>query len=119
MFLPQAWVTTAWQLLLLRFAFGLFSGGIQPAAYAIVGSVAPPGQQSAACGLTFSANAMGNFTGPILSGVMAAAFGLRPVFIYTALMVGANAAWVAARVRSGRAHRQPEAGSQSRAGQGS
>jgi hypothetical protein len=42
---------------------------------------------------------MGNFVGPILSGLMAAAFGLRPVFIYTALIIAANAVWVAARVQ--------------------
>jgi DHA1 family multidrug resistance protein-like MFS transporter len=98
-FLPQAWVTAAWQFLALRFGLGLLSGGIQPAAYAIIGRKAPPGQQSAAYGLTFSATAMGNFTGPLLSGVMAASFGLRSVFIYTSLLVALNAAWVAFGVR--------------------
>ena len=110
LFLPQAWVTTAWQFLLLRFAFGLFSGGIQPAAYAIIGSAAPPGRQSAAYGLTFSANAMGNFAGPVLSGLMAATFGLRPVFVYTAFIVAANAVWVATRVRHVGGRRETKAG---------
>ncbi len=97
--LPQAWVTSAWQFLALRFVQGLFLGGVQPAAYAIIGRLAPPGQQSAAYGLTFSATAMGHFVGPVLSGLVGAAFGLRPVFVYTGLLVAADAVWVAALVR--------------------
>lgn len=97
--LPQAWVHSAWQLLALRFLQGLCVGGVQPAAYAIIGRLAPPGQQSTAYGLTFSATAMGHFTGPLLSGVVAATFGLRLVYIYTGLLVAANAVWVAAGVR--------------------
>jgi len=96
--LPQAWVTSAWQFLALRFVQGLFVGGVQPAAYAIIGRLAPPGQQSAAYGLAFSATAMGLFVGPILSGIVGATFGLRPVFVYTALLVAADAAWVAVGV---------------------
>jgi predicted MFS family arabinose efflux permease len=41
---------------------------------------------------------MGLFVGPILSGIVGATFGLRPVFVYTALLVAADAAWVAAAV---------------------
>lgn len=99
-FLPQYWASAAWQLIAVRFVFGLFSGGIQPSAYAIIGYHAPPGQQSTAYGMTFSATAIGNLTGPIMSGALAAAFGLRPVFIYTAALIGANALWVAAGGRA-------------------
>lgn len=98
-YLPQAWVTAAWQLLVLRFILGLLNGGIQPAAHAIIGRAAPDGQQSAAYGLTFSANSLGSFTGPLLTGFLAASQGLRAVFIYTGLLVAVNAAWVAWRVR--------------------
>lgn len=97
--LPQAWVTSAWQLVALRFGLGLFSGGVQPAAYALVGRRAPRGQQSAAYGLTFSANALGSFTGPLLSGIVAASLGVRSVFVYTAALVAVNAAWAASSVR--------------------
>jgi DHA1 family multidrug resistance protein-like MFS transporter len=91
-------VTSAWQFLALRFVQGLFLGGVQPAAYAIIGRLAPRGQQGTAYGLTFSATAMGHFVGPVLSGIVGATFGLRPVFVYTALLVAADAAWVAVGV---------------------
>ncbi len=96
---PQAFIHSPWQFLGLRFLQGLWVGGVQPAAYAIVGRTAPKGQQSAAYGLTFSATSLGHFSGPLLSGVIASIYGLRPVFTYTALLMAANAAWVALAVR--------------------
>lgn len=97
--LPQAWVTSSWQYLALRFLQGLCVGGVQPAAYAIIGRVAPRDQQSTAYGLTVSATSIGHFCGPLLSGLVASALGLRPVFIYTGILVAVNAMWVTFAVR--------------------
>lgn len=106
-YLPQAAVRSAWQLLALRFVLGLCVGGIQPAAYALIGRLAPRAQQSSAYGLTFSATSLGNFSGPILSGFVAAGLGIRWVFVYTGILVALNALWVAAKVKE---VREPGAG---------
>lgn len=98
-YLPQAFVTTGIQFLALRFIVGLLDGGTVPAAHAMVGRFAPCTQQSVVFGLTSSATSAGSFTGPLISGVVAASFGLRTVFVYTAAIAALNAAWVIGKVR--------------------
>jgi len=98
-YLPQAFVVTGAQFLALRFLVGVLDGGIQPASNALVGRAAPAGRQSAAYGLMASAASFGGFVGPLLTGFVAASFGLRAVFIYTAAIVAFNCWWVVAKVR--------------------
>lgn len=103
-FFPQAFVSTATQFLVLRFLLGLFVGGIMPATNALIGRLAPSGQQSAAYGLTFSATSIGNFLGPVLGSLVARSFGLAWVFLYTGTLLFLNAAWVFVAVREPRSH---------------
>lgn len=86
---PQAFVNRAYQLLLLRFAHGLFAGGILPALYALTTLNVPEKRRGGVLGITRSGLLIGNVIGPISGGFLAASLGMRPLFLFTgALLIG-------------------------------
>jgi MFS transporter, DHA1 family, multidrug resistance protein len=96
--LPQAFAENYWVFTALRFAVGLFIGGILPTANALVGRLVPRAQRGTVYGITASAMFLGNSLGPLSGGAVAAAFGLRWVFLITAAVLLANLIWVYHRV---------------------
>jgi DHA1 family multidrug resistance protein-like MFS transporter len=82
----------------LRFAVGLFIGGILPTANALVGRLVPRAQRGTVYGITSSAMFLGNSLGPLSGGAVAAAFGLHWVFLVTGAVLLANLIWVYRRV---------------------
>src|SRR6516162_5165937 len=96
--LPQAFADSYWIFTAQRFAVGLFIGGILPTANALVGRLVPPAQRATVYGITASAMFLGNSLGPLTGGTVAAAFGLRWVFLVTAVVLLANLLWVYYRV---------------------
>jgi MFS transporter, DHA1 family, multidrug resistance protein len=96
--LPQALTGSYWAFTSLRFAVGLFIGGILPSANALVGRLVPRQQRGTVYGITSSAMFLGNSIGPLSGGAVAAALGLRWVFLVTAAVLFANLVWVYYRV---------------------
>ncbi len=96
--LPQAFTDNYWTFTGLRFAVGLFIGGILPTANALVGRLVPRADRGTIYGVTASAMFLGNSLGPLTGGAVAAAFGLRWVFLMTGLVLLANLVWVYLRV---------------------
>jgi MFS transporter, DHA1 family, multidrug resistance protein len=96
--LPQAFTESYWVFTALRFAVGLFIGGILPTANALVGRLVPRAQRGTVYGITSSAMFLGNSIGPLSGGAVAAAFGLRWVFLITGAVLFANLVWVYYRV---------------------
>ena len=96
--LPQAFAGSYWAFTAQRFAVGLFIGGILPTANALVGRLVPREQRGTVYGITASAMFLGNSLGPLSGGAVAAAFGLRWVFLVTAAVLLANLIWVYYRV---------------------
>jgi MFS transporter, DHA1 family, multidrug resistance protein len=96
--LPQAFTENYWVFTFLRFAVGLFIGGILPTANALVGRLVPRSQRGTVYGITSSAMFLGNSLGPLSGGAVAAVFGLRWVFLITAAVLFANLVWVYYRV---------------------
>jgi MFS transporter, DHA1 family, multidrug resistance protein len=96
--LPQAFTENYWTFTAERFGVGLFIGGILPTANALVGRLVPRAERGTVYGITASAMFLGNSLGPLTSGAVAAAFGLRWVFLVTAAVLLANLAWVYYRV---------------------
>jgi DHA1 family multidrug resistance protein-like MFS transporter len=96
--LPQAFTESYWVFTALRFAVGLFIGGILPTANALVGRLVPRSQRGTVYGITSSAMFLGNSLGPLSGGAVAAAFGLRWVFLITGAVLLANLIWVYYRV---------------------
>ncbi len=96
--LPQAFVGSYWLFVAERFGVGLFIGGILPTANALVGRLVPRSQRGTVYGITASAMFLGNSLGPLSGGAVAAAFGLRWVFLVTGAVLLANLVWVYYRV---------------------
>ncbi|MBV9373898.1 MAG: MFS transporter [Alphaproteobacteria bacterium] len=96
--LPQAFTENYWLFTAQRFGVGLFIGGLLPTANALVGRLVPRAERGAIYGITASATFLGNSLGPLTGGAVAAAFGLRWVFLVTAAVLLANLLWVYFRV---------------------
>jgi DHA1 family multidrug resistance protein-like MFS transporter len=67
-------------LFVFRALLGFFVAGVLPPLYAIVARLTPAERLGAIMGVTSSTIMVGNLMGPIVGGVCAAAFGIRPVF---------------------------------------
>lgn len=79
----QAFVTSVWQLLVLRALMGLTSGYI-PNAMALVASQVPRDKSGWALGTLSTGQVSGVIIGPLLGGLIADHLGLRVVFLITA-----------------------------------
>jgi DHA1 family multidrug resistance protein-like MFS transporter len=92
--LPQAFAESYWTFTAQRFAVGLFIGGILPTANALVGRLVTRAERGTVYGITASAMFLGNSMGPLTGGAVAAAWGLRWVFVVTAAVLFLNLVWV-------------------------
>lgn len=92
-FIPHAFVTSVWQLLLCRFLLGLFVGGLLPSLNSLVRHYAPPGKESTAYGYSNSAVCLGNMLGPIMGGFVSGWIGIRGLFLMTTLLLLLNCLW--------------------------
>ena len=91
---PQAVVQGYWGFLGERLVLGLFVEGIIPAANVLIGRMTPVEDRGFVYGTTSSANFLGNALGPMTGGAVGALFGLRWVFVVTAVLLFAALAWV-------------------------
>ncbi len=79
--LPQAFVGSIWQLLLLRVLTGLALGGMMPVIQAIFTELTPPDRRGMAFGILATAGAIGLGGGPLTGSLIAARFGIPAVFL--------------------------------------
>ncbi|WP_096434942.1 MFS transporter [Alteribacter populi] len=87
-FLPQAFVTNIWQLIILRFLFGIQIGGIIPCVTAYIRRTVPLSVQGEVLGYNQSFRFLGNVTGPVVGGVIAGYWTIASVFYFsTALFI--------------------------------
>jgi MFS transporter, DHA1 family, multidrug resistance protein len=98
-YIPQALVTSAIQLIVLRGVLGVFDGGLLPAANAVIATqtgdeAADQDSHGTTYGLVYFANGMGFALGPLTGGLLAASLGLRSVFYVTAAILLAIAAYL-------------------------
>jgi DHA1 family multidrug resistance protein-like MFS transporter len=84
---PQAFVSDAYQLFLLRFTYGLFIGGILPALYTLTSLHISKDRQGGILGITRSGLMLGNVVGPASGGILAAAIGIRPLFVFMSALL--------------------------------
>jgi len=85
--IPQALITAAWQLIVLRFLMGMALGGLLPCITAIIRHNVPEGQVGRMLGYSTSAQYIGQVSGPLSGGFVGGAFGMRPVFLLTAVVM--------------------------------
>jgi MFS family permease len=94
LFFPQAYVTNSWQLIGLRFLLGIAAAGLLPSINTLLKRSTPDHIAGRAFGYNQSAQFLGSFSGSILGGQVAAAFGIRYVFFVTGTLLLLNAVWV-------------------------
>jgi MFS transporter, DHA1 family, multidrug resistance protein len=86
-FIPQAFVTHLYQLIVLRFFHGLFLGGLIPAFYTLASLNVPEERRGGIMGITRSGLLVGNVVGPITGGLLASYAGMRPLFVFSAVLL--------------------------------
>jgi len=94
LFIPQAFVQTAWQLGILRFLLGLATAGLLPSINTLIKQSTPDIITGRIFGYNQSAQFLGMFSGSILGGQLAAAFGIQCVLFFTGALLLINACWV-------------------------
>jgi DHA1 family multidrug resistance protein-like MFS transporter len=86
LYLPQALVTAAWQLVALQALSGSAVGGLLPATAALMNLWAPTGNQGATYGLDNSVQAAARSVAPMVGALVALWVGLRGVYASAALL---------------------------------
>ncbi len=92
-YLPQAFVTDVYQLLLLRAGLGIFVGGAIPTINSIVQRSSAPENRGGIYGIFQSGLLLGNVVGPLVGGALAATFGLRLIFFITTILFFISTLW--------------------------
>ena len=96
LYIPQFFVTSPWQLLVLQGAVGLVMSGILASISALLANLAPEGRQGAVYGVDASVVSIANGIGPMLGASVAATMGLRAPFLLAAgaLALATGLTWV-------------------------
>ncbi|MCS6938398.1 MAG: MFS transporter, partial [Roseiflexus sp.] len=93
-FIPQAFVTAGWQLLILQALTGAATGGMNPALSALLARYTDAGDEGSVFGIDNSVNSAARAAAPLIGAAVAAWFGLPAIFIATALVLLGAAALV-------------------------
>jgi MFS transporter, DHA1 family, multidrug resistance protein len=86
-YLPGAFVTNIWQLILIRFALGFTLGGLIPVRVAYIRHEAPVAMQGEVLGYNTSLRFLGNMVGLLLGGFLSGWFGFSSVFYVTSALL--------------------------------
>jgi MFS family permease len=89
--IPQAFVTSGWQLIVLRFLMGLALGGLLPCIASVIRHNVPEAIAGSILGYSVSAQYAGQVLGPIGGGFVGGHVGMRAVFLGTAVLMAAGA----------------------------
>jgi len=100
--IPQAFVTTGWELIGLRFLMGVALGGLLPSVASVIRHNIPDRVAGTILGFSVSAQLAGQVTGPLVGGFIGGQIGMRAVFLGTCviLLAGALFNWRVARARA-------------------
>jgi MFS transporter, DHA1 family, multidrug resistance protein len=85
-FVPQSFVTNAWQLLLLQGLSGAAIGGITPALGALLARYSAAGKEGAVYGLDNTVVSGARAIAPLLGAAIVTSFGLSSIFLGTAFI---------------------------------
>ncbi|HUB11093.1 MAG TPA: MFS transporter [Acetobacteraceae bacterium] len=91
--IPQAFVTTGWQLIGMRFLMGMSLAGLLPAIGATIRHNVPQGAAGTILGYNTSAQYAGQVLGPLAGGFVGGHIGMRAVFLATSVIMFGGAAF--------------------------
>lgn len=108
--IPQAFVTSSWQLAALRFLMGLALGGLLPCITAVIRHNVPDGVGGNMLGFSISAQYAGQVVGPLAGGFIGGHFGMPAVFLFTCVLMALGAAfnWIVQSRRGNTRHQGME-----------
>ncbi len=97
--IPQAFVTSSWQLIGLRFLMGIALAGLLPAITATIRHNVPQTAAGTILGYSTSAQYAGQVLGPLAGGFVGGQIGMRAVFLATTVIMAGGAVlnWVVSR----------------------
>lgn len=100
--IPQAFVTSGWQLVLLRFLMGMALAGLIPSITTVIRHNVPNAIVGTILGLSTSAQFAGQVTGPLAGGFIGGRYGMRAVFFVTSalMLLGSTGNWIISKARS-------------------
>jgi DHA1 family multidrug resistance protein-like MFS transporter len=101
LYLPQAFVRSAYQLMALRFVLGMAVGGLQPSVQALIRRQAPSAVLGRAYGFNTSFMMAGNMLGPNLGGMVSSLWGIPAIFFVTSALLALDSVWVRRAVLQG------------------
>ena len=85
--IPQAFVSSAWQLIVLRFLMGIALGGLLPCITAVIRHSVPDNAAGGILGLSVSSQYVGQVAGPVMGGFVAGHIGMPAVFLGTCVLL--------------------------------
>jgi MFS family permease len=91
--IPQAFVTSGWQLIGLRFLMGLALGGLLPCVATVIRHNVPERSAGGVLGYSTSSQYVGQVAGPLAGGFVGGHIGMRAVFLGTSVLMAAGAAY--------------------------
>lgn len=89
--IPQAFVISSWQLIVLRLLMGLALGGLLPCIATVIRHNVPETIAGGILGYSVSAQFVGQVLGPIGGGFVGGHIGMRAVFLGTSVLMAAGA----------------------------
>lgn len=92
--IPQAFVGSVWQLIIVRFFMGICMGGLLPSVNALIRTYTPDGMESRAYGFNSSTLALGNMLGALIGGFLSGYIGVEGLFIMSGVLMIMNTIWV-------------------------
>ena len=89
--IPQAFVVSGWQLILLRFLMGVALGGLLPCIASVIRHNVPEAIAGGILGYSVSAQYAGQVIGPFAVGFVGGHIGMRAVFLGTSVLLACGA----------------------------
>jgi len=89
--IPQAFVVSGWQLILLRFLMGVALGGLLPCIASVIRHNVPEAIAGGILGYSVSAQYAGQVIGPFAGGFVGGHIGMRAVFLGTSVLLACGA----------------------------
>ncbi|MEN3931099.1 MFS transporter [Microvirga sp. W0021] len=90
--IPQAFISSSWQLIFLRFLMGLALGGLLPCVTSVVRHSVPDNIVGGVLGTQISAQYIGQVLGTLFGGFVGGHIGISAVFIGTSALMAIGAA---------------------------
>jgi DHA1 family multidrug resistance protein-like MFS transporter len=87
LYIPQAFVTEAWQLIVLQMMTGAAAGGLISSPSALLARYTVPGEEGNVYGIDSTVVSGARALSPLLGATIAVAFGYRGVFTFTGLIL--------------------------------